>query len=98
MRRQSIDPDDLRASPMSAAIDLCARGLLIAEKMIEDGKLAGSRSTTRYAGWDGREARTSSPAAPRSTTWRDYVLKRRSSRSRRAASQEWLEQLVNEYL
>ena len=36
--RQSIDPDDLLHAHVGS-MDACARGLLIAEKMIEDGKL-----------------------------------------------------------
>ncbi len=39
IRRQSIDPDDLLHAHVGS-MDACARGLLIAAKMIEDGRLA----------------------------------------------------------
>jgi xylose isomerase len=55
LRRQSIDPDDLIAAH-AGAVDLCARALLVAEKMINDGELA-RQVTERYRGWDGTEGR-----------------------------------------
>src|SRR5882762_10022151 len=52
LRRQSIDPDELVAAH-AGAMDLCARALLVAEKMIDDGALA-KQLAQRYAGWDGK--------------------------------------------
>jgi len=52
LRRQSIDPDDLIAGH-AHAMDLCARALLVAEKMVEDGVLA-DQLHKRYAGWNGK--------------------------------------------
>jgi xylose isomerase len=49
IRRQSIAPDDLLHAHVGS-MDACARGLLIAAKMIEDGKLAKAVSE-RYAKW-----------------------------------------------
>jgi xylose isomerase len=49
LRRQSIDPDDL-VHGHAAAIDLCARALLIAEAMQQDGALQ-AEVESRYAGW-----------------------------------------------
>jgi xylose isomerase len=51
LRRQSIDPDDL-VHGHAAAMDLCARALLVAEAMIEDGALQ-RQLDERYAGWSG---------------------------------------------
>ena len=51
LRRQSIDPVDLVIAH-AGAMDLCARALLVAEKMIVDGSLA-DHVARRYAGWDG---------------------------------------------
>jgi xylose isomerase len=51
LRRQSIDPDDL-VHGHAAAIDLCARALLVAEAMIEDGALP-RHVDERYSGWSG---------------------------------------------
>jgi len=55
LRRQSIDPDDLVWAHASA-MDLCARALLIAEKMVVDGALQ-RHVDARYAGWDGEQGR-----------------------------------------
>jgi xylose isomerase len=55
LRRQSIDPDDLVWAHASA-MDLCARALLIAEKMVLDGALQ-RHVDARYAGWDGEHGR-----------------------------------------
>ena len=55
LRRQSIEPDDL-VWAHAGAMDLCARALLVAEKMVVDGALQ-RQSTARYAGWDGERGR-----------------------------------------
>jgi xylose isomerase len=49
VRRQSIDPEDLFHGHIGG-MDVCARALLIAEKMIEDGRLQAAVDA-RYAGW-----------------------------------------------
>jgi xylose isomerase len=49
VRRQSLDPEDLFHGHVGA-IDLCARALLLAEKMVQDGRLAQAVDA-RYAGW-----------------------------------------------
>lgn len=49
VRRQSIDPEDMFYGHVGA-MDVSARALLIAEKMIVDGRFAQS-SKDRYAGW-----------------------------------------------
>ncbi|MCK0196600.1 xylose isomerase [Ancylobacter sp. 6x-1] len=54
VRRQSIDPEDLVLAH-AGAMDVCARGLLMAAKMVEDGALKAAVEE-RYAGWDGAEA------------------------------------------
>jgi xylose isomerase len=50
IRRQSIDPDDLLHAHVGS-MDACARGLLIAAKILEDGKL-GKIVSDRYAKWN----------------------------------------------
>ncbi|MCJ8141992.1 xylose isomerase [Ancylobacter sp. A5.8] len=50
IRRQSIEPEDLILAHASA-MDVCARALLIAADMIEDGALKNAVDA-RYAGWD----------------------------------------------
>ena len=54
IRRQSIDPDDLLYGH-AGSMDAIARGLLMAERMIEDGRLADALRA-RYAGWQAPEA------------------------------------------
>jgi xylose isomerase len=49
VRRQSIDPEDMFHGHVGA-MDVCARGLLMAERMIVDGRLK-SAVDARYAGW-----------------------------------------------
>ncbi|MES2948522.1 MAG: xylose isomerase [Pseudomonadota bacterium] len=49
VRRQSIDPEDMFHGHIGG-MDVSARALLIAEKMIQDGKLA-QVTEQRYAGW-----------------------------------------------
>ena len=51
IRRQSIDPLDLLHAHVGG-IDTTARALLIAERIVTDGRLDRLR-TERYAGWDG---------------------------------------------
>jgi xylose isomerase len=50
VRRQSIDPEDMFYGHIGA-MDVSARALLIAEKMILDGRFA-KQTEDRYAGWD----------------------------------------------
>ncbi len=54
LRRQSLDPVDLIAAHVGG-IDVCARGLMAAAAMIEDGGLERAVAE-RYAGWDRPEA------------------------------------------
>jgi len=54
IRRQSIDPDDLLYGH-AGSMDAIARGLLMAERMIEDGRLADALRD-RYAGWQAPDA------------------------------------------
>jgi xylose isomerase len=50
VRRQSIDAADLFHGHIGG-MDVCAQALLIAEKMVNDGRLK-SAVDSRYAGWD----------------------------------------------
>jgi len=50
LRRQSLDPADLLLAHVGG-MDICARGLKAAAKMIEDGLLS-DELTQRYSGWD----------------------------------------------
>ncbi len=50
LRRQSLDPEDLIAAH-AGAMDVCARALIAAADMLQDGALERKRSE-RYAGWE----------------------------------------------
>lgn len=50
IRRQSIDAEDLLHAH-AGGLDCCARALLIAERIVQDGTLDRLRAE-RYAGWD----------------------------------------------
>ncbi len=92
LRRQSIDPDDMVVAH-AEAMDLCARALLIAEKMIVDDKL-GAAVKARYAGWEGGfgqdiiEGRMGTcPTSP--PTWPGPASIRSRARADRSAWRRW---------
>ncbi|MBN9023079.1 MAG: xylose isomerase, partial [Rhizobiales bacterium] len=96
IRRQSIDPDDLLEAHV-ASMDACARGLLIAEKIITDGKLDGFIAE-RYAGWDGKEGKAILAGKRSLDDLSDYVLKKGLDPQPKSGKQEHLERLLNDYL
>ena len=96
LRRQSIDPVDLIAAH-AGAMDLCARALLVAEKMIEDGELA-DRLAARYAGWDEAEGRAILQGKRSLADLAHRVEKKGIEPQPVSGRQERLEELVNTYL
>jgi xylose isomerase len=96
IRRQSIDPDDLLIAHVES-MDACARGLLIAEAMIKDGKLAAFVED-RYAGWNGREGKAILAGKRSLDDLSDYVLKRNLEPEPKSGKQEYLEGLLNRYV
>jgi xylose isomerase len=96
VRRQSIDPEDMFHGHVGA-MDLCARALLVAEKMVKDDRL-GRAVDARYAGWDAEVGRF---MLARSTTLEDaaaHALSRNVDEAPVSGRQEALENLVNEYI
>ncbi|QJR15234.1 xylose isomerase [Usitatibacter palustris] len=96
VRRQSIDPDDLLAAHADA-MDLCARALLIAEKMIDDGELA-KQLDARYAGWKGKLGREILGGKVSLAQLAKHVEKNNIEPQPRSGRQEKLEALVNRYI
>jgi len=96
VRRQSIEPDDLVWAHASA-MDLCARALLIAEKMIVDGALQ-RHVDSRYAGWDGERGRAILQGALSLDELARDVEQRGLDPQPVSARQERLEHLVTTYL
>jgi xylose isomerase len=96
LRRQSIEPDDL-VWAHAGAMDLCARALLVAEKMVADGALQ-RHVDERYAGWNDERGRAILEGRMSLETLARDVEQRRVEPRPRSARQERLEHLVVGYL
>jgi xylose isomerase len=96
VRRQSIDPDDLVVAH-AAAMDLCARALLIAEKMVNDKELA-KRVDARYAGWKTRFGRDILAGKMSLEKLAKHIEKNDIEPQPKSGKQEELEALVNRYI
>jgi xylose isomerase len=96
IRRQSIDPDDLLIAHVTS-MDACARGLLIAERIISDGKL-DQFVADRYAGWNGKEGKAILAGKRSLDDLSAYVLKNKIEPQPKSGKQEYLEGLLNDYL
>jgi len=96
IRRQSIDPDDILHAHVGS-MDACARGLLMAAKIIEDGKLKGIVDQ-RYAKW--KEPQNQAMLSGKETL--DSIAARVLSSGLDpqpiSGRQERLENLVNSYI
>jgi xylose isomerase len=95
IRRQSIDPDDLLEAHVGS-MDAGARGLLIAEKIIADGKW-DAFIADRYAGWDSEEGKAILAGKRSLDDLSDAVLKNDLEPKARSGKQEYLERLINSY-
>jgi xylose isomerase len=96
IRRQSIDADDLLYGHIGG-MDVSARGLLIAEKMINDGALAGHVGK-RYAGWDSADGKAILSGKKSLAEIAAAVEARNAEPQPHSGQQEYLENLVNSYL
>jgi xylose isomerase len=96
IRRQSIDPDDLLVAH-AGAIDVCARGLLAAERMINDGKLA-EHVRQRYAGWDQPEGRAILSGDRSLADLAARIERTDLEPQPKSGKQEYLEGLLNRYV
>jgi xylose isomerase len=96
VRRQSIDPVDLLHGHVGG-LDVCARALLGAARLIEDGKF-DAHLAERYAGWNAPEAMAM--LAPGATL--EGIAARVASQNidpkPRSGRQEFLENLLNRYV
>jgi xylose isomerase len=95
VRRQSIDPADLFHGHIGG-MDVCAQGLLIAEKMIQDGQL-GRELEARYAGWNTPEAQAILNGRVSLDQLADSVLQNNIDVAPVSGRQEYLENLVNRF-
>ena len=96
LRRQSIDPEDLFHAHIGG-MDTLARGLLIAERMIQDNALA-KEADDRYAGWRGGLGENILSGKTGLAELADLALEKGLDPKPRSGRQEMLENLVNRYL
>ncbi len=96
LRRQSIDAQDLFHAHIGG-MDTLARGLLVAEKMVQDGKLA-QQVEQRYAGWKGELGEQILGGKLGLGELATLVQERGLEPKPRSGRQEYLENLVNKYL
>jgi xylose isomerase len=95
IRRQSIDPDDLLHAHVGS-MDACARALLMAAKMIEDGRLKAEVGK-RYAKWDEPKNQAMLNGKESLSDIAARVMKDGIEPQPRSGRQEYLESLVNTY-
>ena len=95
VRRQSIDAEDLFHGHIGA-MDVCARALLIAEKMILDGRLEDAVKA-RYAGWDMPAAQDILAGRMPLDALANQVLANNADVAPVSGRQEYLENLVNRF-
>jgi xylose isomerase len=96
LRRQSIDPEDLFHAHIGG-MDVLARGLIIAERMIQDGAL-DKVIEDRYAGWRGELGEKILGGRVSLAELSDQVLEKKLDPKPRSGRQEALENLVNRYI
>lgn len=95
IRRQSIDPDDLLHGHVQS-MDACARGLLGAAKIIEDGRL-DAEIAKRYAGWDKPENKAMLDKGASLESIAARVHKDKIEPQPKSGRQEYLEGLLNNF-
>ena len=96
IRRQSIEPDDILHAHIGG-IDICARALLIAARMVEDGELQRLLDD-RYHGWSEPLGQGILDGAASLDSLAEHVVERGLEPEPRSGRQELLENLVNSYL
>ena len=96
IRRQSLDAEDLLHAHIGG-MDVCARALLIAEKMIQDGTL-DSFVESRYAGWETAEGKAILAGERSLADLAERVHRDSIEPTPRSGKQEYLENLLNSYL
>ena len=96
LRRQSLEPDDLLIAHIGA-MDCCARALLVAAKMLEDGALE-TPLRERYAAWDSRGRKAILAGERRSRRSSGACVGEASIPSRAPASRSISRTSVNSYL
>lgn len=94
-RRQSLDAADMFYSHIGG-VDVSARGLLMAEKLIVDGRFANFVED-RYAGWQADWAQNAFAGKANLDNVADHALQRNIDELPVSGRQEFLENLVNQF-
>jgi xylose isomerase len=95
VRRQSIDPVDLFYAHIGA-MDTFAKGLKIAAAMLEDGRFE-EEIRQRYSGWSGEFGKKIEQGKVGFEELERYILEK-GEPALRSGRQEFLENLLNEYI
>ena len=96
VRRQSLDAEDMFHGHIGG-MDVAARALLIAEKMVTDGRLA-RHVDARYAGWNAAFGQDLLAGRLGLAEVADRALERNQDTRPVSGRQELLENLLNSYL
>jgi xylose isomerase len=96
IRRQSLDPADLLYAHIGG-MDVCARALLAAAAMVEDGSLA-RHLEQRYASWDSEEGQAVLDGARALEDLAGRVERLGREPQPVSGRQEYLENLVNRFV
>jgi xylose isomerase len=96
LRRQSRDPEDLFHAHIGG-VDVLARGLLVAERAIKDGKLERLLEQ-RYSGWNTGLGERISTGKMSLAELSEHALSSGLDPQARSGRQEALENLFNEYI
>jgi xylose isomerase len=95
VRRQSLDPEDLFYAHIGG-MDVIARALLVAEKMIADGRFEQSRAE-RYAGWQSEFGQNILQGQWSLEALSAHVLQNNTDPRPISGRQEHLENLLNSF-
>lgn len=95
IRRQSIDPDDLLHAHVGS-MDACARALIAAARMIEDGRLK-AEVDKRYAKWEEPKNQAMLAGKESLADIAGRVLKDNIDPKPHSGRQEYLENMLNSY-
>ncbi len=96
VRRESFEPIDLFYAHIGG-MDAFARGLKIAAKIREEGRL-GDFLKQRYSSWDSGIGAEIEAGNHTLATLESYMLEKGEAAPNRSGRQEMLENLINEYL
>jgi len=96
VRRESIEPVDLFHAHIGG-MDAFARGLKIAAAIRKDGRLA-EFVKSRYSSWDSGLGKSIEEGKESFETLESYMLKKGEAKANTSGRQEFLENLINEFI